>query len=63
MTGPGWAWGFARQLDLELAAEGEDRDEGALSALSPGSYEIVCTVCGHIEAGMPERPVAKTVPK
>ena len=41
-----------RSLDFELRAEGGERDEGALTASTPGTYELVCAVAGHAEAGM-----------
>lgn len=49
-------------LDFELTADGDSRDEGALTARSPGTYEIVCAVPGHTEAGMRGRLVVEATP-
>lgn len=44
-------------LDFELTADGGRQAEGALTASSPATYEIVCVVAGHSQAGMRGRLV------
>ncbi len=40
------------ELDFELRAAGGERIAGALEAPPPGSYEFICAVPGHADAGM-----------
>lgn len=49
----------AAALDFELRAQGDETISGAIRAPAGGTYNVVCTVPGHAEAGMKATVVAR----